>query len=106
METSPLFSMRSTLNEEISLSSIIRLSTPNQRSLKLFVPRILRERRFAVRPPRPMPAQECKVVPPMLTDAIPVDAVTATIQPVDLKKPMISRSKTVLPVPKIRVARQ
>jgi hypothetical protein len=49
--------------------------------------------------PKPIPAQECNVVPPMLMDAIPVEAVTATLRLVDLKTLEISRSKTVFPVP-------
>ncbi len=103
MDTSPSLGIRTTHNEKILLSSIIRLSTSNQRSLKRFVPRILPERRFAVSSPRPIPAQECNVVPPMLMDAIPVEAVIATLRPVDSKNCIISRSKTVFPVPEIRV---
>ena len=103
MDTSPLFGMRSTHNEKILLSSIIRLSASHQRFLKCSVPRILPERRSAVPSPKPIPAQECNVVPPMLMDAIPVEAVIATLWPVDLKNRIISRSKTVFPVPEIRV---
>ena len=39
----------------------------------------------------------------MLIDAIPVEAVTATLRPVDLKTLKISQSKTVFPVPEIGI---
>lgn len=51
--------------------------------------------------PKPIPAQECKVVPPMLTAAIPVLAVIANVS--EAQPPhdrMISRSSTDFPVPK------
>ncbi|KAI0317992.1 hypothetical protein OF83DRAFT_1030784, partial [Amylostereum chailletii] len=54
----------------------------------------------AVSFPRRIPAQECRVVPPILRDAIPVDAVIANhffcSGPNNL---MISRRRTDLPVP-------
>ncbi|KAJ8593557.1 hypothetical protein M405DRAFT_731234, partial [Rhizopogon salebrosus TDB-379] len=50
--------------------------------------------------PSPIPAQECTVVPPMLTDAIPVDAVIARPSwPRPPRTRMISRKSTDLPVP-------
>ncbi|KAH9065956.1 hypothetical protein EDB87DRAFT_1594051 [Lactarius vividus] len=103
MDTNPLLGLRPTHNKKILLSSIIRLSTSHQRFLKRSVPRILPERCLALPSPKPIPAQECKVVPPMLMDAIPVEAVMATLRHVDLKNCMISPSKTVFPVPEIRV---
>lgn len=55
--------------------------------------------------PRPIPANECIVLPPMLSPAIPVDAVTAIpltwfIEPWRLRNvSMIASSKQLFPVP-------
>ncbi|KAF8578229.1 hypothetical protein K439DRAFT_1306840, partial [Ramaria rubella] len=53
--------------------------------------------------PKPIPPNECKVTPPTLQAAIPVDAVMATASSVlenFLRRLlMISRSKTDFPVP-------
>jgi hypothetical protein len=46
-----------------------------------------------------MPAQECIVVPPILTDAIPVDAVIPSVEGAAPNTLIISRSNTDLPVP-------
>ncbi|KII93469.1 hypothetical protein PLICRDRAFT_65084, partial [Plicaturopsis crispa FD-325 SS-3] len=62
------------------LSSIIRVRTFCHR-LRTFLnfgcPRNLPASFFASSCPKPIPAHECSVVPPMLTDAMPVDAVMA-----------------------------
>lgn len=49
--------------------------------------------------PRPMPAQECRVQPPMFTAAIPVVAVIAISPPLSRQCVMISRRRTDFPVP-------
>ncbi|KAG2028336.1 hypothetical protein BDR03DRAFT_813937, partial [Suillus americanus] len=50
--------------------------------------------------PSPIPAHECTVVPPMLTDAIPVEAVIARPEwPRPPRARIISRKRTDLPVP-------
>ncbi|KAI0080063.1 hypothetical protein K474DRAFT_1590717, partial [Panus rudis PR-1116 ss-1] len=52
--------------------------------------------------PRPIPAHECRVHPPMLMDAIPVEAVMPTSPHSaswDLHHLIISRSRTDFPVP-------
>ena len=52
---------------------------------------------------RPHPPKECKVTPPMLHAAMPVEAVTATASGADMyflrSDLMISRRRTDLPVP-------
>ncbi|KAI0344110.1 hypothetical protein BDW22DRAFT_1305332, partial [Trametopsis cervina] len=49
--------------------------------------------------PSPIAAHECSVLPPTLTAAIPVEAVTANFISFSLHHRMISRSRTDLPVP-------
>ncbi|KAF8139880.1 hypothetical protein EV363DRAFT_1153034, partial [Boletus edulis] len=50
--------------------------------------------------PRPMPAHECNVVPPIFTEAMPVDAVIARLgQPLPPQASMMARSRTDFPVP-------
>jgi hypothetical protein len=49
--------------------------------------------------PRPMPAKECNVVPPMFTPAIPVEAVTASEDEGTPKCSIILRRSTDFPVP-------
>ncbi|KAG1904439.1 uncharacterized protein F5891DRAFT_891446, partial [Suillus fuscotomentosus] len=50
--------------------------------------------------PSPIPAHECTVVPPVLTDAIPVEAVIPRPEwPRPPRARMISRKRTDLPVP-------
>lgn len=47
-----------------------------------------------------MPAHECNVVPPMFTEAMPVDAVMARVgHPFPPQVSMIERSRTDFPVP-------
>ncbi|KAF9498157.1 hypothetical protein BDN71DRAFT_444235 [Pleurotus eryngii] len=61
-------------------SSIMRYLTARHRSstgLNFPCPRNFPARFFAGSSPSPMPAHECRVVPPILTAAIPVDAVIA-----------------------------
>ncbi|KAG2123605.1 hypothetical protein DEU56DRAFT_745290, partial [Suillus clintonianus] len=61
-------------------SSSMRVRTRCHRSLtrsNLGWPRNLPPSFFASSRPSPIPAHECTVVPPMLTDAIPVEAVIA-----------------------------
>ena len=48
----------------------------------------------------PMPAHECNVVPPMFTEAMPVDAVIARVgEPLPPQASMMARSRTDFPVP-------
>jgi hypothetical protein len=82
---------------------MIKACTSCQRSLTFESsgwPRILPAKVFSGSWPRPMPAHECSVVPPILTDAMPVDAVIPSVD--DAPPPrilMISRSNPDLPVP-------
>ena len=47
-----------------------------------------------------MPAHECNVVPPIFTEAMPVDAVIASVgQPLPPQASMMARSRTDFPVP-------
>ncbi|EGO28446.1 hypothetical protein SERLADRAFT_380103, partial [Serpula lacrymans var. lacrymans S7.9] len=65
----------------IEISSITNVLTCRHRSttfLNLGCPRNFPASLWASSWPRPIPAQECNVVPPILTDAIPVDAVIAS----------------------------
>ncbi|KAI0047662.1 hypothetical protein FA95DRAFT_1463630, partial [Auriscalpium vulgare] len=50
--------------------------------------------------PRPIPAHECSVVPPIFTDAMPVDAVIASLSglPGSLRALIISRRRTDFPM--------
>ena len=48
----------------------------------------------------PMPAHECSVVPPIFTEAIPVDAVIARVGlPLPPQASIMARSRTDFPVP-------
>lgn len=86
---------------------MMRVSTWRQRS-RTFTnfgwPRNLPARLLADSWPKPIPAQECSVVPPMLTEAIPVEAVMPSVadeEPPDMR--IISRKRTDLPVPTFQV---
>ncbi|KAF9243747.1 hypothetical protein BU15DRAFT_42519, partial [Melanogaster broomeanus] len=85
------------------LSSRIRVFTPRQRSrtfLNFSCPRNFPASFLASSCPMPIPAHECNVVPPILTEAMPVEAVTASLEwPRPPQTLMISRSKTDFPVP-------
>ncbi|KAI9572607.1 hypothetical protein HD554DRAFT_1983276, partial [Boletus coccyginus] len=76
------------------LSSKIRVWTLRQRSrtfLNFSWPRNLPASFFASSCPMPMPAHECRVVPPMLTEAMPVDAVIARVgQPLPPRASMMA----------------
>jgi len=61
---------------------------------------------FAGSVPKPIPAQECNVVPLIFTEAIPVAAVMASVCPTALLPPnasTICRSRTDFPVPEKRL---
>ncbi|KZP32338.1 hypothetical protein FIBSPDRAFT_723153, partial [Athelia psychrophila] len=84
-------------------SSIMSELTVRHRSStnrRVFWKRILFAISLAASRPRPIPAQECKVVPPIFIAAMPVEAVIPSV--LDDAPPnvaMISRNKTDLPVP-------
>ncbi|KAJ6574740.1 hypothetical protein B0H19DRAFT_1125535 [Mycena capillaripes] len=61
----------------IEISSMMRVLVSSQRVRSLNEFLILRARRSLDSFPNPIPANECRVEPPMFRPAIPVDAVTA-----------------------------
>lgn len=92
------------------LSSMMRVFVSFQRRktfLHFSCPRILPTSLSTDSCPRPVPAQECRVTPPILTAAIPVDAVMPTLHEPESSQfgglertvRIISRSKIDFPVP-------
>lgn len=83
----------------VILSSMIKTEVPRQRCDSFLEKAILSASFSAGSFPRPIPAQEWTVLPPILRPAIPVDAVTAIESPYGLKILIISRKRTDFPVP-------
>ncbi|KAK3938360.1 hypothetical protein QBC46DRAFT_265523 [Diplogelasinospora grovesii] len=87
----------------MEISSITRVFVFNHRFLAFGFLRIFLTSVGASSLPRPIPEKLCKVIPPMLQAARPVDAVTATLSGslacFFFSSAMIARIKTDFPVP-------